>query len=401
LHGNVSFRPQFFERALAEAAAAGQGLAMLHSHPMGVGWQDMSLPDVHAERENGGAVLGATGKPFLGMTLAGLDGGWSARFWERTAPRTYEARWCRCVRVVGDRLRPTFHPRLAPRAKTNNKLIRTVSAWGEKCHADLTRLRIGVIGAGSTGGFVGESLAKSGFEDVVVIDADDIREHNLDRLVYATEANIGEGKAETLAAHMRLGATSDVFSVRAFATAVQHQTTYGSALDCDVLVSCVDRPWGRHVLNHIAYEHLIPVVDGGIMIRTNRSKQLVAADWTAQIAGVGRPCLQCLGQYDAGLVQLERQGMLDDPTYIEGLADDHLLKVRQNVFAFSMACASMQFLQLLNLIVAPLGISNAGCQRYHFVDSVMEPKKYGQCAEHCLMPGVTGLGDDSPYLARQ
>jgi hypothetical protein len=400
LHGNVSFRPQFLERAMAEAAAAGVGLAMLHSHPMGFGWQDMSPPDIVAERGNAGPVFGATGRPFLGLTLAGQDGGWSARFWERTAPRTYEARWCRCVRVVGERLRPTYHPRLAPIRTPSKKLIRTVSAWGEQCHANITRLRIGLIGAGSTGGFIGESLARSGFEDIVVIDPDEVRDLNLDRLVYSTNEDIGKLKAEVLAARMRLVATSDAFSVRAIATSVQDEGAYRAALDCDVLICCVDRPWGRHVLNHLAYEHMIPVVDGGIMIRTGRRKQLVAADWTAQTVGVGRPCLQCLGQYDAGLVQLERQGMLDDPTYIENLADDHPLKVRQNVFGFSMGCASMQLLQFLNFVVAPLGISNAGQQRYHFVDSVMEPKKYGHCAEHCLMPTLVGIGDDSPYAAR-
>jgi hypothetical protein len=39
VHGNVSFEPAYFERALAEAAAAGAGLALMHSHPRGLGWQ--------------------------------------------------------------------------------------------------------------------------------------------------------------------------------------------------------------------------------------------------------------------------------------------------------------------------------------------------------------------------
>jgi hypothetical protein len=78
LHGNVSFTPQYFERALSEAAAAGAGLALLHSHPLGRGWQAMSEPDVAAEQTNAGAVFGATGLPFVGPTLSG-DGAWSAR----------------------------------------------------------------------------------------------------------------------------------------------------------------------------------------------------------------------------------------------------------------------------------------------------------------------------------
>ncbi len=397
LHGNVSFTPQFFERALAEAAAAGLGLAMLHSHPEGTGWQDMSEPDRFAESTNAGAVLGATDRPFLGMTLGGRDDAWSARFWERVAPRTYEAKWCSCVRVVGEMLSPTFMPTLAPPPALNSATVRTISAWGPVTHANLVRLRVGIIGVGSTGGLVAEALARTGFEDLLLIDFDHIEIHNLDRLVYATSADVGKLKVSTLAQRLRQDATNPKFDVETMARGVFEPDAFRAALDCDVLVSCVDRPWGRHVLNHIAYAHLIPVVDAGILVRTHRRGHLVGADWSAQTVGVGRPCLECLGQYDSGTVQLERDGMLDDPSYIEGLSDDHPLKARQNVFAFSMACASLQVLQLLNLVVAPLGRANAGVQRYHFVGSEMEPRRFGTCHANCLMPGLVGMGDDSPY----
>ena len=332
----------------------------------------------------------------MGMTLAG-DGAWSARFWERVAPRTYEERWCRCVRVVGERFVPTFHPRLAPVPKPNTSQTRTVSAWGEACQADIVRLRVGVIGAGSTGGFVGEALARTGVQDIVSIDFDDIKMHNLDRLVYATAKDVGRPKSEVLAERMRLSATAKDFQATPILQALYDEPAYRAALDRDVLFSCVDRPWGRHVLNHIAYAHLIPVIDGGILVRTNRSKRLVAADWTAQTVAPGRPCLQCLGQYDAGMVQLEREGMLDDPSYIAGLRDDHPLKARQNVFVFSMACASLQVLQFLNMVVAPLDIPYSGSQRYHFVGSTMEPNSTTTCHENCLLPSQVASGDDSSY----
>ena len=85
VHGNVSFEPSFFERALAEAAAEGAGLALMHSHPLGEGWQGISRDDVTTEQGTAGAVFGATRRPFVGLTIAG-DSAWSARFWERTAP---------------------------------------------------------------------------------------------------------------------------------------------------------------------------------------------------------------------------------------------------------------------------------------------------------------------------
>jgi hypothetical protein len=126
---------------------------------------------------------------------------------------------------------------------------------------------------------------------------------------------------------------------------------------------------------------------------------LAAADWRAHTATIGRPCLQCLGQYDPGHVQAEREGLLDDPKYIEGLPSDHPLKSRENVFAFSMSCASLQVLQMLSLVVAPLGLSNPGSQMYHFVGGFMEEPKFGQCDPTCLFPQLIALGDSCDIRA--
>src|SRR5215470_7368986 len=62
VHGNASFFPQYFERAVAEAASVGAGLAFLHSHPA-PGWQDMSGDDIIAEKKHAPGAYGATGLP--------------------------------------------------------------------------------------------------------------------------------------------------------------------------------------------------------------------------------------------------------------------------------------------------------------------------------------------------
>jgi hypothetical protein len=160
VHGNVSFTPAYFQRALGLAVEAGAGLAFLHSHPA-PGWQDMSHDDIVAEDKHAAATKAATGLPLLGLT-AGDDGAWSARLWEKVGPRQYERRWCRTVRVVGERLAVTYHPRLTAVPAFRTELTRTVSAWGPAVQADLARLRVGIVGAGSVGVPVAEALARMG-----------------------------------------------------------------------------------------------------------------------------------------------------------------------------------------------------------------------------------------------
>lgn len=395
VHGTASFSAAYFQRALLEAARAKAGLALLHSHPHGCGWQRMSDDDVAAEFGHAASVFGATNLPLVGLTLAG-DRTWSARFWQRTAPRQYQRNWCKNVRVVGHRLLLSYNERLLPAPAARHEQLRTVSAWGEESQRHLVRVKVGVVGAGSVGGMVAEALARTGFIDVTLIDFDDIKRHNLDRLVYASERDIGSQKVETLASRLRQIATASPFTVRPLDASVCDAEGLQAALDCDVLFSCVDRPRGRHVLDALAYAHLIPVVDGGISVRTNRSGCMAAADWRAHVAVPGKPCLHCLGQYLASDVALEREGLLDDPHYIEGLSKDHHLKASENVFAFSIACGSLQMLQFLAMVVAPLGRSNIGSQRYHFVGGFMGNSVDETCHEECLMASITAIGDIHP-----
>lgn len=397
VHGNVSFQPQYLVRAMSEAAAAGAGLALMHSHPLGRGWQLMSRDDIFAERGNAPAIFGATSLPFVGLTLAG-NGAWSARFWERTAPKTYTGKRAGTVRVLGNELKMHYNPITLPVPDSTDAQIRTISAWGKECQADLARLRVGVVGTGSVGGFVAETLARTGVEDIVLIDYDIIEKYNLDRLNFATRDDVGDVKVDVLSRYLQCRTTAAKSNIETVQGAIYEEEVFRKALDCDLIFSCVDRPWGRHVLNFIAYAHLIPVVDGGIAVRTNKLGKISAADWKAHVVTHGRQCLECIGQYDSGLVQTEREGLLDEPKYIEGLPDGHPLKSRQNVFAFSMSCASLQVLQMLAFTISPLGRSNPGGQMYHFVGGFMEQPNYSKCHPNCLFTSLTAAGDSSPYI---
>ncbi|HYT69429.1 MAG TPA: ThiF family adenylyltransferase, partial [Vicinamibacterales bacterium] len=397
VHGNASFLPQYFERGLQKAAAAGAGLALLHSHPGSHGWQGMSDDDVRAEQGNAAAVRATTSLPFLGLTLAG-DQSWSARLWDKIQPRTYVRRECTHLRVVGEQLLPSFNDVLSPMPRFREHLRRTLSAWGEMAQADLARLHLGIVGAGSVGALIAEALARTGIGRITLIDFDRVEIVNLDRLLHATAADVGRSKVDVLAAALRRSATAEAFTVSPLAYSVGEEEGFRAALDCDVLFSCVDRPWARSVLNFIAYAHLIPVVDGGIAVKVTRQGRLRAADWRAHIAGPTRRCLACLEQYDPALVAAEREGHFDDPRYIEGLPDDHPIRRNENVFAFSMATASLQVLQALSMIVAPLGIWNPGEQMHHFTTGRLDVVPPRGCESTCPYPPMTGHGDRTGFV---
>lgn len=390
IHGNVSFLPQYLERACAVAMNQQSGVAFLHSHPF-PGWQGMSDDDVKAEQKMAGAVLALTGYPVIGMTVAS-DATWSARVWLYESGRDHRRQWCSSVRVSGASLKIDFANELRPRPAFRDLFRRTVAMWGSENHARLARLRIGIVGLGSVGSLVAETVARMGCEDLVLIDFDLVEPHNLDRLVTATECDVGRRKVDVAEDRIRLVRTAETIQVRAVPSSVAEEKGYKAALDCDVLFSCVDRPRARHILNHFAYGHLIPVIDGGIVARF-RNGEFRGADWQVQTVGPERICLQCLGTYDPADVSTEAAGKLDDPSYLSGLPADHRFKRNENVFPFSTNLASLEVLQLIALVTGVAGIHDFGVQRYRYVPGILEQLGTKLCNHECDTSAQVGIGD--------
>ncbi len=397
VHGNASFEPAYLERSIGTALEAGSGLAFIHSHPGGRGWQGTSPDDERAEHGMAPAVLAATGLPLVGLTLSG-DSTLSARFWERRGPHDYQRVDCETVRVVGERMEVSFNDALRPAPAAGGSQARSVAAWGPGVQAMLARLRVGVVGAGSVGSMVAEGLARTGVGHIELFDYDTVKEVNLDRLLHATERDVrlARSKVEVLARALRRSSTAAQPDIVPDERSVVEEAGFRAALDCDLLFSCVDRPWPRAVLNFAAYAHLIPVIDGGVKVRTLGGRALRDADWRAHVAAPGRRCLECLGQYDPALVQAERDGYVDSPGYIEGLPADHPLRMNENVFAFSLGAASLELAQFVALMAAPSGVADLGALHFHLASADLRRDERG-CEPDCpySLPSLEAVGDAS------
>ncbi|MDX3637133.1 MULTISPECIES: ThiF family adenylyltransferase [Streptomyces] len=397
VHGTVDFTSAYFLRAAGIATERGCGLGFIHSHPRGRRWQRLNAIDHAAEESFAAQPLAITGLPLVGLTFAGADAGYGARIWQQHAPRTYVPTEAENVRVVGGRFAVTFNDRLVPVPKATNRQLRTVSAWGRDAQNDLARLHVGVVGTGSVGMIVVEALARTGIQNLSLFDFDTVEDVNLDRLLHATPQDVRLHRAKVdlaeRAAH-RAATATDV-RVTTYETSVVEPDGYAAATDCDVLFSCVDRPWPRAALNLLAYAHLIPVVDGGIAVDA-RGGRMNGAEWRAHVAAPGRACMECLGQYDPAHVAVERDGLLDDPTYIKGLAADHPLRRKENVFIFSANAAAAQLNQFLTMTTAPGGIADTGAHLYHLTTGSIDRRLEG-CAPECPYHGrLRALGDHTP-----
>ena len=360
VHGNASFTGDYFVRAATHAASFGRGVAALHSHPRGTGWQLMSELDSGTERSFAFLVHEITGLPLVGMTLAG-DESWSCRRWDPSGtPEHGES-----VRVVDERFRITWNDRLRPVPAIGDTQIRTVSAWGEGAQASVARIRVLVVGLGSVGLDVALRLAATGIVRVGVMDFDSVETINQDRMIGVTTADVrlARSKVEVAARLMARAATAARPEILVHDLSICEPSGLAAALDYDIIISCVDRPWARGVLNTLAFADLVPVLDGGIGIDTFEDGGMRNAVWRSHALIPGQPCLVCNGQLDAADIQTDKLGLFDDPEYIRGASADMHLR-RQNVAALAASVSASILGQFVSLAVAPGGIGVPGPLRY-------------------------------------
>jgi len=283
-------------------------------------------------------------------------------------------------------------PRFSRPERKADTLIRTVAAWGEEAQIELEQVRVGIVGLGSVGSMVAESVARIGMRNITLIDFDEVELKNLDRLVAAAESDVGRLKADVTADRLRTVATAAAIDLRVLPHKISHPDGYRAALDCDILFSCVDRPHPRHVLNFLAYSHLVPVIDGGILVR-HRKGQFRGADWQVQTVAPGRACLRCLGAYDENAVSLDQAGLLDDPSYMAGLDPASSLHRRENVFPFSANLASLEVFHMISMVTEIAGQSDLGVQRFRYYPGIMDQRADLKCRSECEFDQLVASGD--------
>ncbi|WP_264371278.1 ThiF family adenylyltransferase [Protaetiibacter intestinalis] len=221
------------------------------------------------------------------------------------------------------------------------------------------------MGVGSVGLDIAVRIAATGIERLGVMDIDTVEELNLDRMVGATRADAQARRRKTeVAARLALSAaTADNFEVEAHDMSITEHDGLAAALDYDVIFSCVDRPWPRAVLNAIAYADLIPVIDGGIALDSFPNGEMRGGTWRVHTLVPGRPCLQCNGQLRVNELTLDRNGLLDDPSYIERAGLEPMTG-SPNVALLAASVSAGQLAQFVSLVASPAGMGVPGPLRY-------------------------------------
>ena len=80
---------------------------------------------------------------------------------------------------------------------------RTIKLIGEENLAKLQSTKVLIVGVGGVGSYAAEAIARAGVGTIAVMDGDQVAESNLNRQLLALTSNLGQNKAEVMAARIK------------------------------------------------------------------------------------------------------------------------------------------------------------------------------------------------------
>jgi molybdopterin/thiamine biosynthesis adenylyltransferase len=139
---------------------------------------------------------------------------------------------------------------------------RNREAMSVKDQLILFRSSVAVVGCGGLGGYVVEELARLGVGRLVVIDPDVFEEHNLNRQLFSSPANLGQAKVQVAAA--RVNEINPAVTLVPLQAALSAESGTGLLDGCQVAVDALDTIKVRLELADVCAGLNIPLVHGAI-----------------------------------------------------------------------------------------------------------------------------------------
>lgn len=390
--------------AAKQAAAAGEAIIFVHSHPDGYAdfspQDDREDPKLHTfladyapHAVHGSLVVsGPTGPRALGVgpTSLGIEG----RVWVGGGWQTM-----RRLRVLGDEFR-FFDRAISVDEELPPFFDRQVRAFGEDIQRLLARLHIGIVGVGGTGSAALEQLTRLGVGTITVFDGDTFDTTNVNRVYGSWAADKGRAKVEIAARNVsRIGVGTSLTPLDEY---VDVERAARDLTRCDLLLGCTDDQTSRAILLRVALWYLIPVFDLGVLIDATEDHTIRDVTGRVSLIIPGEACPFCRrsitpeGIAAEALTPEERAARARDG-YVPALATR-----APAVIPFTTAVAAQAVTELLHRLTGFMGAGSVPSEvllRFDYRDvSTNRPVPTPGC--QCGDRDRWGRGDERQFLRR-
>jgi molybdopterin/thiamine biosynthesis adenylyltransferase len=371
-------------RAAKRARESHEAIVIFHSHPRDSKRPDFSVSDDYGEELVVPKLQARAPVPVAAAVLA--PGGERARLHVPGASRVMEA----SVERVGE-------PAGGAAVASSERFDRQVRALTHEGQGAIAALSVGVVGAGGLGSHVVQQLLHLGVGELLVIDPDTVAVSNLSRLVGAGRRDALWSRPKIKLARRMARRLGSKTRLRLVQGSITDEEIGRQLLDCDVVIGGTDNQWSRTVLNQIAYQYYVPVLDLGVELQPGGAMG-GRVSWLAP----GSACLWCAGILDAAQVRAEQlppelAAAERERGYIAGVEEP-----APAVVSINGAIASVAVTELLARWTGFAGTApRADLLLYRLNDGSLRrisPRSLSECPT-CGPDGLVGSGDlaSSPW----
>jgi molybdopterin/thiamine biosynthesis adenylyltransferase len=392
----LEISPRAINGIIALCEANKLGLIICHSHPKLL-IHDYSPSDDFGERR----IVDVFHSCLLDYPIASLllsDHGYRGRYWGfKSKPKLINR-----IKVIGRCIENIELSERKPHEYVDVELYdRHVLAFGELGQAKIAKTKVGIVGVGGTGSAVAEQLVRLGVKDFVIIDKDYFDSSNLTRVYgsfYRDISSVLTKKIKWLRYKKVNLIKEHLYNIKKgikinpiFGNIVTTEVC-SALLDRDIIFSCTDDQWGRSILNQIAYQYLIPVINIGVRI-DSIDKKIRGGTGSLHVLRPGKPCLWCYEYlkadiiYSESMLKKERDKLLKEG-YVKGVETK-----TPSVISLTSTMASLAVTIFLQMVTDFMGQNgDISSLRYDIMEGDVR-RCTVQSPNDCICKKVLGLGD--------
>lgn len=220
---------------------------------------------------------------------------------------------------------------------------RHARAFGAATTRLLRRLTVAVVGVSGTGSPLVEMLFRLGVGRLLLVEPDVVSEENLNRIVYATRADIGRLKVDVVGdAIERAGLGTEIIRIPKY---ISDRNVVEQVAQADFVFGTMDGAEGRNVLNRLATCYLLPYIDVGVKLVADGDGSIDEVSTATHYLQPGLSSLSTRGVFTSDDVfadsmrrtNPEEYARRRKERYIVGVAETRPAVISVNFFAASVA----------------------------------------------------------------
>lgn len=293
-----------------------------------------------------------------------------------------------------------WHAVTVERPVNNPVFDRNVRAFGAANQGVIGDLRVAVAGTGGTGSAVAEQLVRLGVRKLLLIDPDRLSPSNITRVYGSTPADVGRHKVEVLRDHLvRIASDLDCEILARMGTL---ETVARAMAGADLVMGCTDDNAGRLALSRLSTYFLLPVIDMGVLISSDKAGRIQGIDGRVTTMLPGAACLVCRDRIDlaraaAELKTPEERRRLADEGYAPALG-----QTEPAVVAFTTAVAAAAVNELLDRLIGYGPPDHPTETLFRLHEREMSTNRASPREPHYCHPsqGKWGAGGEEPFLGQ-